>query len=135
MRAAETSAERAQATGHALSLCYALALSACPIALWMGNLAAAARYTEMLLDNSRKHGLPLWSDFRVGFQRAVILKGGGFDTRLRPPRISRDAIAEPNSDFRFWTGLSEQMEASVQAGRIAEGLALLEAGGEQSEGR
>ena len=87
----------------------------------------------MLLDDSRKHGLPLWSDFGVGFERAVILKGGGFDTRSRPPHAGPDEIAEPHSDFRFWTGLIEQVEALVRAGRIAEGLALLETGILQSE--
>ena len=35
VRAAEMSIEEAQATGHALSLCYTLALAACPIALWV----------------------------------------------------------------------------------------------------
>ena len=48
------SIEEAQATGHALSLCYALALAACPIALWVGNLAAAAHYAGMLLDEFDK---------------------------------------------------------------------------------
>ena len=37
---AEKSLEEAQATGHAMSQCYALALSACPISLWTGNLDA-----------------------------------------------------------------------------------------------
>ena len=76
VRTAEMSIEEAQATGHALSLCYALALAACPIALWVGNLTAAAHYTGMLLDHSRKHGLPLWSAFGSRFQRVVVLKGG-----------------------------------------------------------
>jgi hypothetical protein len=41
MRAAENNIEDAQATNHALTLCYALALAACPIALLVGDLAAA----------------------------------------------------------------------------------------------
>jgi hypothetical protein len=45
VRTAEMSIAEAQATGHAMSLCYALSLAACPIALWVGNLAAAAHYT------------------------------------------------------------------------------------------
>jgi hypothetical protein len=62
VRTAEMSIEKAQATGHALSLCYALVLAACPIALWVGNLAAAAHYAGMLHDESAKHSLPLWSE-------------------------------------------------------------------------
>ena len=80
VRTAEISIEEAQATGHALSLCYALALAACPIALWVGNLAAAAHYTRMLLDHSRKHGLPLWSAFGSRFQRVVAHQGVAIST-------------------------------------------------------
>src|SRR6202040_4121268 len=77
VRTAEMSIEEAQATGHALSLCYALALAACPIALWVGNLSAAAHYAEMLFDESTKHGLPLWSELGARFKRAVVLRGSG----------------------------------------------------------
>ena len=128
------SIEEAQATGHALSLCYALALAACPIALWVGNLAAAAHYTGMLFDQSRKHGLPLWSEFGARFKRAVVLKGGDLDTGSRLLHAGPDEIAEPNVSFRSFTGLTELAEALAQAGRIAEGLAVVEAGIEQSEG-
>jgi hypothetical protein len=69
VRTAEMSIEEAQATGHALSLCYALALAACPIALWVGNLTTAAHYAGMLVDHSRKHGLLLWSAYGSRFQR------------------------------------------------------------------
>ena len=133
VRTAEMSIGEAQATGHAMSLCYALALAACPIALWVGNLAAAAHYTGMLLDHSRKHGLPLWSAFGSRFQRVVVLKGGDLDTGSRLLRTGLDEIVEPNFSFRFLTGLSELAEALAHAGRIAEALALLEAGIEQSE--
>jgi predicted ATPase len=131
VRTAETSVEEAQANGHAMSLCYALALAACPIALWVGNLAAAARYTGMLVDHSRKHSLPLWSDLGTTLQRVVVLKGGDFEAGLRPLPAGLDEIAEPN--FQFLIFLSELAEALAHAGRIAEGLAVLEARIAQSE--
>jgi predicted ATPase len=133
VRTAEISIAEAQATGHAISLCYALALAACPIALWEGNLAAAAHYTGMLLDHSRQHSLPLWSAFGSRFQSVVDIKGGDLDTGLRLLQIGLDEIAGPNFSFRFLTGLCELAEALAHAGRIAEGLAVLEAGIEQSE--
>jgi predicted ATPase len=133
-RTAEMSIQEAQATGHAMSLCYALALAACPISLWVGNLTDAARYTGMLVDHSRKHGLSLLSTFASRFQRVVALKRGDLDTGSRPLRTGPKEIADPNVSFGFLTGLSEQAEALGAAGRVAEGLALLEAGIEQSEG-
>jgi hypothetical protein len=131
VRTAEMSIAEAQATGHAMSLCYALSLAACPIALWVGNLAAAAHYTGMLLDHSRRHSLPLWSAFGSRFQIVVDLKGGDIDTGFR---LLHTAIAESKLSFRFLTGLCELVEALGHVGRIAEGLALVEAGIAQSEG-
>ena len=81
--AAETSIAEAHVTGHAVSLCLALALAACPIALWIGDLAGAARYTRMLVDHSREHSLPLWREFGARFQRVVVIKGGDPDETAR----------------------------------------------------
>ena len=131
VRTAEISIGEARETGHAASLCYALALAACPIALWVGNLTAAVRYTEMLVDLSRKHKLPLWSDLGSTLQRVVVLKGGNFEAGLRPLPAGLDEIAEPN--FNSLIFLSELAEALAHTGRIAEGLTVLEARIEQSE--
>ena len=115
------SIEEAQATGHAVSLCYALALAACPIALWVGDLATAAHYTRMLVDNSRKHDLPLWSAFGSRFQRVVVLKGGDPD---------RDRRAQFQLSI---LDRSDRVGGSLdRAGRIAEAFAVVEAGIEQS---
>jgi Tetratricopeptide repeat len=122
-RAAEASVCEAQATGHAISICLALALAACPTALWTGDLAAASRYTRTLLDHSRDHRLSLWREFRDRFQRAISIKSG-----------EPDEIAEPNFSFRSLTGLTELAEALARAGRIAEAVATVEAGIEQSDG-
>jgi predicted ATPase/DNA-binding winged helix-turn-helix (wHTH) protein len=134
VRTAETSIEEAQATGYAMSLCYALGMAACPIALWVGNLADAARYTRILLDHSRQHGMPLWSEFAARFQRQVVLKGGDVDAGSRPLDTALDEIVQPNAGFRYFTGVTELAEALAHAERIAEALALVEAGIEQSEG-
>jgi predicted ATPase len=134
VRTAEMSIGEARATGHAMSLCYALSLAACPIALWVGNLVAAANYTAMLLDHSRRHSLPLWSAFGSRFQSVVDIKGGDLETGLQLLQTGLDEIAGPNVSFRFLTGLAELSDALGHAGRIAEGLALVEAGIRQSEG-
>src|ERR1700722_5967709 len=122
-RAAETSIAEAHVTGHAVSLCLALALAACPIALWIGDLAGAARYTRMLVDHSREHSLPLWREFGAKYQRVVVLK-----------RNDPDEAAGLNFSFRSLAGLSELAEALTGVGRIAEAFEVVEAGIEQSDG-
>jgi len=77
----------------------------------------------MLLDHSREHRLPLWSEFGARFRRAIAIKRG-----------EPDEIAEPDFSFRSLTGLTELAEALAHTGRIAEALAAVEAGIEQSDG-
>jgi predicted ATPase len=129
---AETSIQEAQATGHALSLCYALALAACPIALWVGNLTTAAHYTGMLVETSRKHDLQLWSAYGSRFQKAVVLLGS--DNVAVPKQLDAGLadVAESSLSFRSFTGLSQLAEILVHAGRTAESLAVLK-GMEQFE--
>jgi predicted ATPase/DNA-binding winged helix-turn-helix (wHTH) protein len=134
VRTAETSIAEAQATGHAASLCYALATAACPIALWVGNLTAAARHTSMLLDDSRKHGMPLWSAFGSRFQGLVALRSGDLAAASRLLQTGLDSeTADPDVSFRFSSGLSELAGALTHAGRVAEALALVETAIEQVE--
>jgi predicted ATPase/DNA-binding winged helix-turn-helix (wHTH) protein len=132
VRTAEMSIEEAQAAGHAPSLCYALALAACPIALWVGNLTTAAHYTGMLVDISRKRDLRLWGAYGSRFQRAVVLMGGDIVAGSQPLDISVDEIAQTNVGVRSPTGLTQIMEILVRGGRMAEGLAVLK-GMEQLE--
>jgi predicted ATPase/DNA-binding winged helix-turn-helix (wHTH) protein len=131
VRTAELSVREAQATGHAPSLCYALTLAACQIALWVGDLAAAAHHTGMLLDHSRRHNLPLWSELGSKLQRVVVLKGGDFEAGLRLLPAGSDESAELN--FNLLILLGELVGASAHAGQIAEALALVEAGIAKSE--
>ena len=114
MRTAEMSIDEAQATGHATSLCYALALAACPIALWIGDLTAAAQYTGMLLQHSRKQGSSIWGAHASKFQRIIVLRGGDLEAGSWPVHTGLYEHAEPNWSSTFLAGLSA--EALCHAG-------------------
>ena len=94
-----------------------------PIAFWVGDSAGAARHTRMLLEHSREHSLPLWSEVGARFQRALAIRTG-----------SPDEKPGPDFSFRSLSGLTETAEAMGQAGRIAEALPLVESGLDQSDG-
>jgi len=113
--AAEQSIGEARATGHANSLCLALALAACPVALWARNLRAAAGYAQMLLDHARERSLPLWGAYGAAFQRVILIKEGGYEE-----------TAAPNFRFQSWNAATELAEALAQTGRTAQALALVE---------
>ena len=125
MRAAERSVEDARAANHAISLCYALFLGACPIALSVGDLVAAEHYVSMLLDNSTRFALTFWAARGRSYQGALVIKRGDVDTGLPLLRAGFDELGEARSAV---FGLIELLmpEALGRAGQIAEGLAAIE---------
>jgi predicted ATPase len=129
---AEQSLGEAEASGHVISQCYVLATAACLIAFWMGDHVAAARYTAKLVDLSRQHALPFWAAFGARFEQVLVIKAGGLDSGSRQ-RGGQDEVVGPNFSFPSLAGLTQLAETLGQAGRIAEGLALLETGIEQFE--
>jgi hypothetical protein len=133
MRTAEMSLAEAQATGHVRSVCYALALAACPISFWVGDLSAAARYTELLLDHAKEHSSPLLHAYGSRYHAVLDLKRGQLESSSRQPRGRLDELSEPNPNFRILLGVTELAGALAQVGRIADGLAKLEAASEQFE--
>jgi predicted ATPase/DNA-binding winged helix-turn-helix (wHTH) protein len=124
MRTAESSLEDARTTNHATSLGNALAVAACPIALWAGDLAAAEHYVELLLDHSATHLLGRWRAFGRCYQGLLVIQGGDTDAGLR---LLRAAFADPataGSAARLFAFLVSA--ASRHAGQIADVLPALE---------
>jgi predicted ATPase/DNA-binding winged helix-turn-helix (wHTH) protein len=131
MRIAESNVTDARAINHAILLGNALALAACPIALFMGDLAAAEHYVEMLLDHSTRHALARLRAFGRIYQGVLVIQRGDLSSGLR---LLRAAFAEPaaaGSAPRHFTFL--MAEALGRAGQIADGLAAIEEAIEQSE--
>jgi predicted ATPase/DNA-binding winged helix-turn-helix (wHTH) protein len=134
VRAAENSVEEARAADHALSLCYALALAACPIALLVGDLATAESYLSMLLDQSTRHSLPLWAALGRCDWGVLLIKRGDLDAGLRLLRAGCDEVGEGRVDWRLST-LRDAMAGEVlgRTGKIGDGLALIEEAIDHSE--
>jgi predicted ATPase len=132
-RTAQSAVGDAEALADPATLCYALSHGGCLVALWVGNLAAAERYTEMLLDHSRKHGFAVWNDFASRLKGVVLVKTGDLDGGSPLLRAGFYEITEPNSGLWFLTGLSQMAEALGHAGRFVDGLATVERGLERSQ--
>jgi predicted ATPase len=124
MRTAESSVAEARATNHAISLGLALALAACPIALSVGDLAAAQHYVEMLLDHSTRHALARWRVFGRCYQGLLVIQQGDLAIGLRLLRAGFDEPGGAGSIARFFTFL--MAEALGRAGRIEDALAAIE---------
>ena len=126
MRTAQSSVDDARETDHAISLCYDLALGACPVTLLMGDLGAADHYVGMLLDRSRRHALVLWQAWGRYYQGVLVIKRSGLINGLRLLRTGLDELGEAKFAVRFVPYLGEVAEALGRAGQIADGLGLVE---------
>jgi predicted ATPase len=124
MRTAERSAEGARADDHAPSLCYILALGAFPVALLVGDLAAAEHYAGMLLDHSTRHSLARWRAYGRCHQGALAIKRGDLNAGLRLLRAGFDELGGSKPALRVNALL--MAEAMGRAGQMADGLAAVE---------
>ena len=124
MRTAERSLEDVRATNHATSLGNALAVAACPIALWSGDLAAAEHYVAMLLDHSARHVLGRWRAFGRCYQGMLVIQRGDVNAGLRLLCAIFADPATAGSVARLIAFLISA--ASRHAGQIADGLPAIE---------
>jgi predicted ATPase/DNA-binding winged helix-turn-helix (wHTH) protein len=125
VRTAETSIADACAANHANSLCYALSQAACPIALLVGDLAAADHYVEMLLDHATGRAPVLWHAWGCCYQGLLVIKHGDVVTGLQALRDAYNEFGEAR--FAAMRLIAFQMaEALGYAGQVAEGLAAIE---------
>jgi predicted ATPase/DNA-binding winged helix-turn-helix (wHTH) protein len=129
----ERTIERARASDHAISLCYTLARAACPVALWVGDLAAAEHYVSMLLDHSARLGMTVWQAEGRCFEGMLLIKRGRVDTGLRLLRTALDELRETGSALRHTAYLGVLAEGLAGAGQIAEGFAAVNQAIERSE--
>jgi predicted ATPase/DNA-binding winged helix-turn-helix (wHTH) protein len=87
-RLARASLDEALALDHALSICFAAALGACPVALWLGDLDTAAEALAVLVEHSIASRLQQWHRYGQVYAYAIDARRG-LPTRIDP--ITRGA--------------------------------------------
>lgn len=126
MQVVRANIEEAKDIDHAISLSYALAQSACPIALSVGDLAAAERFSTMLLDHPWRYAAGVWRLWGRSFKAVLRMKEGDQANGLA---ALREALAEfPENAFhmRYTAFLGELAEGLGCAGEIEVGLATID---------
>jgi len=124
VRVADANVDYARTLDHELSLCNALAQSACPLALRVGDLAAAERYIAMLLDHSARHALALWH--ATGRYLDAVLRSEQGETVTRFLRTALDEIREASFETRYLPLLTALAEIFCKAGEIATGRSTID---------
>jgi predicted ATPase/DNA-binding winged helix-turn-helix (wHTH) protein len=125
MEQAERCVAEAQASRHALSMCYALGQAACPIALLTGNLALAEQRVAMLLDYAKRHVLPLWRGKGRCFSGMLSVRKGDRAAGLLLHGAAIDELQETGFSPYHTGWLCEYAEALGSAGEIARARAAI----------
>ncbi len=131
IRAAEKAVEDARATDHPPSLCYALALGACPIAFLTGDLTAAEQHVHMLADHSTRYGLAHWGAQGRAYRGVLLVKQGDDIAGLA---LVRAGLAEAVLAVRLITALSLSTESLRRAGPLARQLRAVDEAIDRSGG-
>ena len=126
MRDVESNIEHALSINHTLSLCNALALAACPIALLAGELSAAERFIAMLLDHAERHALDVWHAHGRCFEGDLLRQRGDVDDGLQLLRVAIDELREARFVQYHTAFLRALAQGFAAAGRVAPGLAAID---------
>jgi tetratricopeptide (TPR) repeat protein len=126
MRVAATGVEDARAVRHAISLCYAVAHAACPIALWAGNEAEAEKYIAMLTDDATRRALPNWHGLGRCYEGVLALNRGDPRASLRLLHEGLRALEETTPGLHYGMVLASLALSLGHVGRIGEGLVKID---------
>jgi predicted ATPase/DNA-binding winged helix-turn-helix (wHTH) protein len=119
VRSAKSVLDEARATNHALTLCNALAHSACPIALYVGDLPAAERSVTALLEHSAKHALTVWTALGRCLKGTLLLARGDV-AGLVLLRTALDSLREVRFSVRYTAFLGTLAQGMAAAGQTAD---------------
>ncbi len=138
VRTAQSSVDGARASDHALSLCNALAQAACPVAHFVGDLAAAEHWVAMLIEHAERHALEVWQIWGRCWKGVLLIRRGEVVTGLPLLRSSLDELRRTGYVLRYTGFLGVLAEALGGAEQVGEGLVTIGealARSEQGEGR
>lgn len=127
MRMAQAYVAESSATGHPVSLCWAL-YAACPIALAVGDLVTAERYVAMLLEQSARHAPGFLQALAHGLRGELLIKRGDAVSGVQCLHIALDELRASGFILRCPALLGSLAEGLAAAGNLADGfLAIQEA--------
>jgi predicted ATPase/DNA-binding winged helix-turn-helix (wHTH) protein len=133
MRTAQAGVAQARMGGHTNSLCLMLADSAVPVAILMGDLAAAEELVAQLIDLAERHGLGLWHACGLGLRGWMIAQRGDADAAVSLLHTAVEDIGEGAVGIRYSMFLGWLAEALGDTGRAEEGISAIDEALRRSE--
>ena len=118
--------DHARAIGHNASICYALGAAVCPVALGIGELAAAETSIALLRDIAGRYDSALWTNLGPGLLGALLCRRGEFAEGAMLLLSAHDAFEAIGLSLHFAGFLGDLAEALAVLDRPAEGLAIID---------
>jgi predicted ATPase len=133
VRISQVSVDGARASDHALSLCNALTQAACPIALFVGDLAVAEQWVTALIEHSERHALAVWQILGRCLKGVLLIRGGEGAAGLPLLQAAQEELRKTGYVIRYTGFLGVLAEALGDTGQVAGGLMAIEDALERSE--
>lgn len=112
----------AMSQNHAPTVCFALAMAACPIAFWTGDRHSGRRYVDILLQHSNKNSLAFWRDWGRSFD--IIWERRYSAERVPASAILPDGVVLATALLDLLSTLSEEFVTSEAVARAEQGLSV-----------
>ena len=123
-RLTESLVDHARTKDHALGFLYALLIAACPIALYVGDLATADHHVRLAFALAARHALEIWTVWAQCFEGVVFIKRG--DHRAGS-QLLQSALERLHESAHHLSMLLAELAAGLGgAGQVAEGLIVVD---------
>lgn len=126
LRAVDENIDDAVAVNHTLSLCNALAQSACPVSLFAGRLDMAERYIHMLNELTAGQGVEVWRIYALCFEGELLFRQGRSGRGLDLLRGGVDQLRIAGFVQHRTTFLRALAIGLIESGRYEEAAAVIE---------
>jgi hypothetical protein len=122
MGLATRNVDEALATNHAISLTYALANGACPVALFISDLAAVEYFVELLLERTARHQLHVWHVLGEYFKGVLLVSRGETGAGITFFKRALESFRKQAFAPQYTYALADLAAAMIHTGEIGEGL-------------
>jgi predicted ATPase len=126
IRMVDENIEDAIAINHRLSVCNALAQSACPVSLFAGRLDRAARYIRLLAELTASEGLLIWQTYAQCFEGELLFRSGESDRGIGMLRDGVEQLRAARFVQHRTTFLRGLAIGLTEAGRLEEAASVIE---------
>ena len=123
---AKSIVDGATASGDVLSLCQTLVQAACPVAFFVGDLAAAEQHVTLLLEHSRRQALDFWQAYGRCFEGVLVIKSGRITDGLVMLTTALEQFRTIQFGVYYNVFVTEVADALGLLGSYAEGLTAID---------